>query len=192
MGLSQLNGKIYMVIRDKVEVFDISGKKLHTLATEGNKYISTSENNIFCSKYSNDNVCCFDMNGQEVWKFHNDSLQYPYGVANDRSGNVFVVGCKFRNLIIIQYDGKTYKNLLDLEKGSSPHAICYNEDKNTLLISDDKECESMKGDWPELEEAVGSNDGTSHKINHPCENQFNSGYSQIHFIHTQVIIDTEK
>lgn len=78
------------------------------------------------------------MKGKEVWRFHDDSLRHLYGVANDFSGNVFVVGCVSRNLILIQHDGKTYKNLLDFEKGSSPRAVCYNKDKNTLLTCDEK------------------------------------------------------
>ncbi|CAC5403239.1 unnamed protein product [Mytilus coruscus] len=133
-GLSQSNGKIYVKL-DQVEVFDITGKKLCTLAAEGEFYTSASKNNIFCSHFLNGTVCCYDMNGQEVWKFHDDSLEHPYGLANDRSGNVFVIGRKSRNLILIQHSGKTYKNLLNLE-GDFPSAVCYNKDKNTVLVCD--------------------------------------------------------
>lgn len=139
-GLSQSDGKIYIKL-DKVEVFNISGTKLRTLAVDGKLYISASKNNIFCSNYSNGNVCCYDMNGQEVWKFHDDILEHPLGVAHDRSGNVFVVGSHgstSRNVILIQHDGKVFKNLLDLEEFSSPRAVCYNEDKTTLLICNEE------------------------------------------------------
>ncbi|CAC5361308.1 unnamed protein product [Mytilus coruscus] len=132
-GLSQSNGKIYVKL-DKVEGFDITGRKVYIVDAECRDYISASKNNIFCSNYLNGTVCCYDMKGQEVWKFQNDSLQYPYGVANDRSGNVFVVGRTSRNLIRIENDGKTYKNLLNLEEYSIPGAVCYYKDKNSLLI----------------------------------------------------------
>ncbi|XP_063409078.1 uncharacterized protein LOC134692551 [Mytilus trossulus] len=132
-GLSQSNGKIF-VICYKVEVFDITGKKECTLDAETDVYISASIHNFFCSNHSNGTVCCYDMNGQVVWKFHDDSLVNPFCVANDRSGNVFVVGRKSRKLILIQHDGKSYKNLLNLEEYSAPSAVCYNNDKQTLLI----------------------------------------------------------
>ncbi|CAC5389421.1 unnamed protein product [Mytilus coruscus] len=136
-GLSQSNGKIYVKL-DQVGVFDIKGKKLCTVPAAGNFYISASKHNLFCSSYSNGNVYCYDMKGQEVWNFHDDSLRHPYSVANDRNGNVFVVGCVSRNLIIIQHDGKTYKNLLNFENCSNPSAVYYHMDKNTLLICDEK------------------------------------------------------
>ncbi|XP_063409082.1 uncharacterized protein LOC134692554 [Mytilus trossulus] len=136
-GLSQSNGNIYVVC-ENVEVFDINGKKLRSLNAEAYEYISASKNNFFCSDDLHSTVCCYDMNGKEVWKFRDDSLEYPYGVANDCCGNVFVACRTSKNLIIIQHDGKTYKNLLDNEDNSFLRAVCYNEDKNTLLYCDEQ------------------------------------------------------
>ncbi|CAC5361320.1 unnamed protein product [Mytilus coruscus] len=134
-GLSQSNGKIYVNL-DNVEVFDITGNKLRSLAA-ANNYISASKNNIFCSNNLYGTVCCYDMNGQEVWKIEDDSLKYPLGVSNDRSGNAFVVGGESKNLILIEHDGKAYKNLLNLEEKSSPRVVCYDKDKNILLYCDE-------------------------------------------------------
>ncbi|VDH94077.1 Hypothetical predicted protein [Mytilus galloprovincialis] len=136
-GLSQSNGKIY-VRQDQVGVFDIMGKKLCNRAISGTLFISASKNNLFSPNCSNNNVCCFDMNGHEKWNFHDDFLRRPYGLANDRSGNVFVVGCVSKNLIVVQHDGKTYKNLLNFDKHSSPRGVCYNEDRNILLYYDEE------------------------------------------------------
>ncbi|CAC5367567.1 unnamed protein product [Mytilus coruscus] len=105
--LSQSNGKIYVKV-DKVMVFDITGEKLHTLSADGNLNISAGKNNLFCLRFKKNNVCFYDMKGQEVWKFQDDSLDDPYGIANDPSGNVFVIGRTSKNLILIQHDGKTY------------------------------------------------------------------------------------
>ncbi|CAC5357761.1 unnamed protein product [Mytilus coruscus] len=137
-GVCQSKGKIYVKL-DKVEVFDITGKKLCTLklASEGQIYITASKNYLFSPSYENGTVYCHDMNGQEVWKFRDDSLKQPYGIANDCSGNVFVVDSMSKNLIIIQHDGKTYKNLLNLEHYSAPVTVCYNKDKSTILICDE-------------------------------------------------------
>ncbi|CAC5361318.1 unnamed protein product [Mytilus coruscus] len=136
-GLSQSNGKIYIQL-DKVECFDTTCKKLFTMAVAGDFHISASKTNLFCSNSLNNNVYCYDMHGQEVWKFRDDSLQSPLGVTHDRSGNVFVVGRKSRKLILIQHDGKTYKNLLNLKNYSAPVAVCYNKDKHNLLYCDKK------------------------------------------------------
>ncbi|CAC5361311.1 unnamed protein product [Mytilus coruscus] len=138
-GLSQSNGKIYVKL-DKVdlEVYDITGKKLRTLAADCDEYISASKNNLFGASFLQSTVCCYDMNGQEVWKFQDDSLAHPFGVSNDRSGNVFVVGRQSRNLILIQHDDKAYKHLLNLKEDSCPSAVYYNTDKNTLLYCNEQ------------------------------------------------------
>ena len=50
----------------------------------------------------------------------------------------------------------------------------------------------MRHVWPELPDAVGAIDATSHKINRPLnENQadYYSGHWQYHCIHTQIVID---
>ncbi|VDI58903.1 Hypothetical predicted protein [Mytilus galloprovincialis] len=138
MGLSQSNGKIYIRLAiDQVAVFDFKGNKLCSVAATGDLNISTHNNNIYCSSYSMNNICCYDKKGQEVWNFHDDSLLFPHGLANDRSGNVFVVGCNSGNLILIQHDGKSYKNLLNFETNCTPRVVCYDKDKNTLLVCDD-------------------------------------------------------
>ncbi|CAC5418191.1 unnamed protein product [Mytilus coruscus] len=134
--LSQSNGKIYVKL-DKIMVFDITGEKLRTFSAEGNLNISAAKNNLFCSSFLKNKVCCYDMKGQELWKFQDDSLDDPYGIANDPSGNVFVVGRTSKNLILIQHDGKTYKRLLNFKEISNPQAVSYNKDNNTLLYSDE-------------------------------------------------------
>ncbi|CAG2231176.1 unnamed protein product [Mytilus edulis] len=124
--------KTYVKLDAKVEVFDITGKKLRTLAAEVKdyiSYISASTDNIFCSNFVNSHIYCYDIEGIKVWKFRNDSLQNPLGVANDRSGNVFVVGYGSTYLILIQHDGKSFKNLLNFDKASSPSVVCYDNDK---------------------------------------------------------------
>ncbi|CAG2252680.1 unnamed protein product [Mytilus edulis] len=137
-GLSYSNGKIYIKL-DKVAVYNIKGKKLCSLAILGEEdscYISASENKVFCSNEQNGSVCCYDIKGQKVWKFHDNSLMHTCGVATDDSGNVFVASRVPKNIILIQNDGKTYRNLLNLNEYSSPRTVCYNKDNNTLLYCD--------------------------------------------------------
>ncbi|XP_071146507.1 uncharacterized protein [Mytilus edulis] len=135
-GLIQSNGKIFVKL-ERVHVFDLNGSLLYTMAANGKHYISTNKNNIFCSSYLDGFVRCYDMKGKEVWKFHIDTSEHSLGVANDRSGNVFVFCKSSRNLILIQQDGKTCKNLLTV-KDISPRAVCYDVDQSTLLICDHK------------------------------------------------------
>ncbi|XP_063409083.1 uncharacterized protein LOC134692555 [Mytilus trossulus] len=137
-GLSQSNGKIYVRHNQDIGVFDKMGNKLCTLAASGMLYISASKNNIFCSNNSKNNVCCYDLNGKEVWKFHDDSVKHPLGVANDCWGNLFVVSGMSFSLLIIQHDGKTCKHLLNLDKNSIPRAVCYDMDKHILLFCDQR------------------------------------------------------
>ena len=51
---------------------------------------------------------------------------------------------------------------------------------------------SMRGAWPQLPNAVGSIDGTSHEIYIPIvepKEHYYSGHRQYHAIHTQIIVD---
>lgn len=55
-----------------------------------------------------------------------------------------------------------------------------------------REWNAMRGTWPELPDAVGSIDGTSHEIYRPIvepQEQYYSGHRQYHAIHTQIIVD---
>lgn len=75
------------------------------------------------------------MKGQEAWKLEDDSLDDPNGIANDPSGNVFVIGRTSKNMIPIQHDGKTYKRFLNVDDFSYPQAVCYNADKKHSLVN---------------------------------------------------------
>ena len=55
-----------------------------------------------------------------------------------------------------------------------------------------QEWDAMRGIWPELHDAVGSIDGTSHEIYRPIvepQEQYYSGHRQYHAIHTQIVVD---
>ena len=57
-----------------------------------------------------------------------------------------------------------------------------------------QEWDMLRGNWPELVEAVGCIDVTSHRTNRPSENQvlFYSGHRHMHCVHTQIVIDNTK
>lgn len=70
---------------------------------EGKLYYSEIE--------SNELVCC-DLKGNQLWKFNQEQLVSPYGIASDNSNFLFVCGYGSNNIFVISADGKTFKEIV--------------------------------------------------------------------------------
>lgn len=74
-------------------------------------YVATFGDKIYHSNNQDNCVTCYDQQGKHQWTFANENvLQTPRGIAVDDSGNVYVVGCRSTNLIVISPDGKNTDN----------------------------------------------------------------------------------
>ncbi|VDI39821.1 Hypothetical predicted protein [Mytilus galloprovincialis] len=99
-------------------------------------YVTTHADTIlFTNPNKNEIVCCF-YDGTLAWEFNNDILKTPRGITVDDKGNIFVVGRKSCNVLIISPDGKQYKQILNKENGlNDPHAIFFDKLRNQLLVA---------------------------------------------------------
>ncbi|CAC5394049.1 unnamed protein product [Mytilus coruscus] len=100
-------------------------------------YVSVFADKIYYTDYTHQSVVCCERNGSCVWTFKNDSvLMLPRGITVDNDGNVFVVGEKSSNVVIIANDGKSYKEILTKEDGlHNPSAISFDKQKRKLLVA---------------------------------------------------------
>ncbi|CAG2194610.1 unnamed protein product [Mytilus edulis] len=99
------------------------------ISTFGDKFVHTNPNE--------NTVKCYDLQGQLHWTFQDKSvLQTPAGISVDNSGNVYVVGRKSNNLIMISPDGKQQRQLLSLNEGLSKRcAIHFSKERNMLIVA---------------------------------------------------------
>ena len=90
-------------------------------------YTNSSQNTITC--------CLF--NGTPVWQFKNeDILGMPRGITVDESGNLYVVGGRTLNTVVISADGQYQKQILTNDDGlNKPTAVCFDEPKKHLLVA---------------------------------------------------------
>ncbi|CAG2231471.1 unnamed protein product [Mytilus edulis] len=71
------------------------------------------------------------------WTFHNESvLKTPYGIDVDNDGNVFVVGHRSNNVVVISSDGKRHREILTVSDGlDNPMSLHYSGTTNQLLVA---------------------------------------------------------
>ncbi|XP_076088691.1 uncharacterized protein LOC143059087 [Mytilus galloprovincialis] len=140
-GVSHADGKLYVAHGDSVQVLNLSGQNLKTIKTVSNyiRRICASRDRIVYSDWENKVHCC-NLNGEELWQFENDSIEFPRGVKADNYNNVYVVGYGSNNLTIIRHDGKDSKTLLTKSDGLKfPNALDFDKNTNTLLINNQGE-----------------------------------------------------
>ncbi|CAG2200589.1 unnamed protein product [Mytilus edulis] len=91
-------------------------------------YVETFKDNIYYTNQFTKTVTCCDFQGNTRWVFSNASvLVGPFGISVDGDGNVYVVGNRTNNVVIISPNGQHYKELLISENGlNEPMAVSCN------------------------------------------------------------------
>ncbi|XP_052065979.1 uncharacterized protein LOC127705675 isoform X2 [Mytilus californianus] len=104
-------------------------------------YVSTFANKLYHTNPDKNTVTCYDLQGKIHWIFQNESvLQTPQGIAVDNDGNLYVVGRKSNNVIIISTDGQRHRQLLSRNDGlSNPRSIHISRERNVLLVVNNKD-----------------------------------------------------
>jgi len=102
-------------------------------------YITSDNNYIYHSNHKTNSVICYDFKGVKKWCHRNDLLKEPRGITVDFKSNIYVIGYQSNNVVVISPDGKRVKQLLGISDGiKHPRAICYDKDRNHLLVVNNK------------------------------------------------------
>ena len=99
-------------------------------------YIATSGDKLYYTNASTHTVTCCDLHGTTQWEFNNKHvLRGPCGIAVDNDGNVYVVGNKSNNVVVISPDGQRNSQLLSSKDGlKEPRVLDYDKYINRLLV----------------------------------------------------------
>lgn len=137
-GISCHDEKLYVVVDNHgIVVVNLEGNFINTIriGIDDVERITTKRDRIYYTHFKKDIVKCCTLTGDEIWSFHDDSVNLALGIAVDSNGNVFVLGKDSNNLTVISHDGKTSKTLLTVSDGLAiPRAICYSEVQKLLLV----------------------------------------------------------
>ncbi|CAC5423759.1 unnamed protein product [Mytilus coruscus] len=122
--------------KQTIKFFDLSGNVLSTLSTANNSsHCSMFMETLCYTTQSGDAVYSTDLNGEVRWKFDCKKKDYPTGITNDASGNIFVACKKSNQLMVVGKDGEKSRVLLTKKDGlHKPIAIHYNRKVSTLLV----------------------------------------------------------
>ncbi|VDI71126.1 Hypothetical predicted protein [Mytilus galloprovincialis] len=137
LGVSHADGRLYVINGNSVQVLDLCGRQLKTMKTASLSVtrITASRDKIVYSDWKNSKVHCCHLNGEELWQFENDNIDFPRDITLDNYNNVFVVSYRSSNLTIVQHDGKTSQILLTESDGLlQPRTVFYDKVKRSLVI----------------------------------------------------------
>ena len=114
-------------------------------------YVATSGDKLFYTNTNTHSVTCCDLHGATQWKFKDERiLQCPRGISVDNDGNVYVVGNRSNNVVVISPDGQRHRTLLSFKDGLSyPFVLDYDRSTNMLLVVNDSSvhfCLMLQGD----------------------------------------------
>jgi DNA-binding beta-propeller fold protein YncE len=99
-------------------------------------YVATSEDKLYYANYEKNTVTCCDLHGTIQWEFKGERvLQCPRGISLDNDGNVYVVGYKSNNVVVISPDGQRHIQLSSSKDGLvNPCVLEYDKSTNRLLV----------------------------------------------------------
>ena len=99
-------------------------------------YVATSGGKLYYTNWVTDTVTCCDLYGTTQWEFKDKGvLIFPLGVSVDNDGNVYVVGLRSNNVVVISPDGQHHRQLLSSKDGlEQPRVLDYDKYTNRLLV----------------------------------------------------------
>ncbi|VDI30301.1 Hypothetical predicted protein [Mytilus galloprovincialis] len=136
-GISYSDGNIYVTVKNEgIVVLNMEGTILNTIKCDIDAFqIATIDEKIYYTAPQSNTVNCCTTAGNRIWNFKDKSLTRPGGIATDSAKNVFVVGIRSNNLMILQDDGTVSKTLLTEADGlDRPIRLDYNKKTNMLLV----------------------------------------------------------
>ena len=121
-GMAIIGGTIYYCAREKglkkLNISDQSVRDIINMDMTCVRYVATSQNKLYYTNYEHHTVTCCGLHGTRQWEFNSDRvLQEPGGISVDNDGNVYVVGLKSNNVVVISSDGKRHIQLLSSKDG---------------------------------------------------------------------------
>ena len=140
VGMAIRGGTIYYCAWEKglkkINISDHSVSDIINRDMTSVCYVATSEDKLYYTNYKKHTVTCCDLHGTTPCEFKGERvLQYPRDISVDNDGNVYVVGYKSNNVVVISPDGQSHRQLLSSKDGLvNPCVLEYVKSTNGLLV----------------------------------------------------------
>jgi DNA-binding beta-propeller fold protein YncE len=139
-GMAIRGRTIYYCTRDNgLKILNLSDQSVSDIITSNTPqvyYVATSGYTLYYTNCITHTVTCCDLHGTTQWEFNDEHvLQSPRGISVDNDGNVYVVGHKSNNVVVISPDGQHHRQLLSSKDGLNiPRVLDYDKSTNVLLV----------------------------------------------------------
>ncbi|CAG2198772.1 unnamed protein product [Mytilus edulis] len=144
-GVAYIEDKlIYCAGKDGIQMINLNDKSIVNVTKthlDLFSYVVTFRDSIFYISCDNMSITCIDFRGNTRWVFENESVLINIlGISVDGGGNVYVVGERTNNVVVISPDGNHYRQILTRDNGlESPAVIYIDISCNRLLVANTKE-----------------------------------------------------
>ncbi|CAG2249870.1 uncharacterized protein [Mytilus edulis] len=140
-GVAYKDGYLIYCAREKgiqmISLNDETITNVNNTELSGAVCVTTFGDQLFYTNF-NDSVTCCDYHGHILLTFCDKSLLLcPLGISVDNDGNVYVVGNRTQNVVVISPDGQHSRQLITSQEGlGDPWALHYDTSTNALLVAD--------------------------------------------------------
>jgi hypothetical protein len=106
-GMAVRGSTIYYSTGNKVlKILNLSDKSVNDIINNDMTYVyyvATSGDKLYYTIWNTHTVTCCDIHGTTQWEFKDECvLQYPLGISVYNVGNVYVVSCHSKNVVVIE------------------------------------------------------------------------------------------
>ncbi|XP_052081879.1 uncharacterized protein LOC127719680 [Mytilus californianus] len=139
-GITHREGSLLCCIQGKgIQSVNLLSEKSTTIVNCNLSTLSSinfAAKKIFYTNQKRNSVTCCDTEGNIIWTFRDASVVKDLRrIAVDNVGNVYIVSYSQNKLVVLSADGQQNRQLLSEKDGLlKPYAICYDKNKNRLLI----------------------------------------------------------
>jgi hypothetical protein len=139
-GMAVRGSTIYYSTGNKVlKMLNLSDQSVNDIINSDMTYVyyvATSGDKLYYTIWNTHTVTCCDIHGTTQWEFKDEcALQYPLGISVDNVGNVYVVSCHSKNVVVISPDGQRHRQLLSDKDGLvNPRLLDFDKSTNRLLV----------------------------------------------------------
>jgi hypothetical protein len=139
-GMAVRGRTVYYCTKNKgLKMLNLNNKSVSDVINSNTPYIyyvATSGDKLYYTNYKTHTVTCCDLHGTTQWELnYRRVLQGPRGISVDNDGNVYVVGGRSNNVVVISPDGQRHRQLLSSKDGLvNPRLLDYDNSNNRLLV----------------------------------------------------------